>query len=578
MASSYRRHNSSRRNTSVAEIHQQLDTGKTTGDFSSYSPATVLMFALSSFGAALALVPILLPDSQWLESIEIYRASLRTLLSIIVSIICLLLVYYKRKSIKLRHCQGVDNATIMTTMENEEQGTDSLIPTPHEAPDKQAKYMLTTIIIFGICSLASSILQTVIEPIYKSVLRDMVYCIFDVLSLCSQMIFFFYYIRERLPNIRGLHYAIAVLIGIKISTWIAVSLAPLCDHGDTSGGNTSGIEPKSNDTNMTDVNPVPNPVLAFFDEFFETFYTEFHTIVVGVLFYVWHSMDSEKFNPLPSLTRIVSNQNETTFLLCDYSLEIDIGMEQDSIEIRRRNRAKLLFILLSTVLATGYATICILTTRDKVFTQPENIYIYRGLTLFYYSVFDIIAICVLYSLRSQADTNSPHFNSSEYILLFTACSESVYYFLRGVASIGSLASRDSLSLDQTESTLLFQEDVAVVDHLMAGVFLSYSFVAITNCWMQTMLLIVLRRKQVSALVKNILILFAGVNFAEWLQSAILLGLAREDTVPRFTPVMNSFFGPDIARIFILILLPTYDDIISFSFSNCVSGTRSRNIV
>ena len=70
-----------------------------------------------------------------------------------------------------------------------------------------------------------------------------------------------------------------------------------------------------------------------------------------------------------------------------------------------------------------------------------------------------------------------------------------------------------------------------------------------------MLLLVIRRKQAPDYDKTFLILFAGINFADWLQSAIRLGLTKKDTVPSFTPVMNSFFGPDMVRVLTLILLP-----------------------
>ncbi|XP_072018156.1 uncharacterized protein [Amphiura filiformis] len=542
MASIYRRHISAGSiNTAVTEA---------VADFSSYSPATVLMFALSSFGGALALVPILLPDSMWLESTEIY-AVLRMVLSIVVSLICLSLVYFKRKAIKLGHWPGC------ATVENEDPGTDiqSWIPTPflNKTVDKQAKYMLATIIIFGSCSIVSSVLQTVTEP--TSTVPDMIHCVLDVLSLCLQMVFFYYYIHGRLPNIRGLHYTIALLIGIKVCTWIAVSLEPLWFTNDNGLNDTIIINGSFSTMftvyGITSTNTTVGPLLEFFDEFFETFYTEFHTVAVGVLFYIWHSM--ETFNRPTSLTRVISTQNETAPILGEYQPDLDFGQ---SLEIRGRKRNKVIIIIVSTISSIAYSTICILTMWE-LFKPLGNIYIYRLITLFYYTAFNVIAIIELYSLRSKPDTNtSPMLNSSEYIILFTACSESVYYFLRGVASIGSLASPGNVEPNQFEPSPLHHEDVPEITDLMAGVFLSYSFIAIFNCWIQTMMLLVVRRKQVPEHLKNVLILFAGVNFAEWLQNAILLGLARKDSVLKFDPVMNNFYGTEKVRILGLILLPT----------------------
>ena len=166
-------------------------------------------------------------------------------------------------------------------------------------------------------------------------------------------------------------------------------------------------------------------------------------------------------------------------------------------------------------------------------------------TLFLFSVINVIAILLLYKLRSKPDIILPLFNSSEYLLLFTACSESIYYFLRGVAAIGCLSSRGCNGTPEFTP-----------NHVMAGVFLSYAVIAITNCWVQTMLLLVIRRKRIPTYVSLFLIFLVWFNLAEWLQSAILLGLGRKDKVPSFTPVMNGFYGPYKTRIIILTLLPT----------------------
>ncbi len=264
---------------------RQLSADTGLPDFSSYSPATVLMFALSSVGCALALLPIFLPDNTVEESVEVY-GFLRIILSISVISMCLLLVYYKRKAMQSGHWPGVNTDAIADDQIDADTCIRSwvLAQCLNKTNDKQAKYMLTTLMFFGSCSMVSSVLQTVVE-LQSPVIPDSVQisnCILDIISLISQMIFFYCFRSERLPNIRRLHYAIALFIGIKLCSWIPMTLEPLWDT-------------KPNMTQNDVPNGVANRTLQFFDEFFETFHTEFHTIAVGVLFYIWHSID--KFTP-----------------------------------------------------------------------------------------------------------------------------------------------------------------------------------------------------------------------------------------------------------------------------------------
>ena len=96
--------------------------------------------------------------------------------------------------------------------------------------------------------------------------------------------------------------------------------------------------------------------MEFSEEFFETFYTEFNTIAIGILFYIWYSM--EKLDqPKASLKKVV--QTETAPLLGDYEPE---SLGDESLTFRRDNRNKGVVAVFSAVLAISYATVSILTT------------------------------------------------------------------------------------------------------------------------------------------------------------------------------------------------------------------------
>lgn len=516
----------------------------TTADFSSYSPATVLMFAMSSMGVALAVVPVLLPSSDSIDFIEyVVYSVLRTISSVVVTFMCLCLVFYKRNLIKIGLWPGVDDFT-----HTGEVGSNNCswlfrlgLSSIHFG-GSQNKYMMFTTVVFGIFSIARCVLRLLVETSFKLSVPSIPYISHatDILSLCSQMLFFYFYNGGILPNIRGLHYTIAFLISIKLCTWVTVTLVPLWDLETDDLFNTSAHNVNEN--------------LEFTEEFFETFYTEFHTIAIGVLFYIWHSM--EKFEQ-PKISLQTETQNITAPLLDEYRPE---NLDNDDVERKRGKRHKFIAIVVSVTLSVVYAVLRILIAKEVIFYKlSESVYSHRGIGLIYFSVLAVIAIFQLYRLRSQPDIVLPFFNSSEYVLLFTACSEVMYNFFRIVATIGFFVRVKPINLNQTSinqnSSLIDIEDSVQVEMGWAIVLLFYAIIVIPSIWAQTMLLIVARRKHISVSVKCVLIFIACFNFADWLQSAIILGLGRNDPTPNFTPAMNWFFGFEKTRIIILILLP-----------------------
>ena len=521
-----------------------------TADFSSYSPATVLMFAMSSMGVALAVVPVLLPSSASIDSIEyVVYSILRTISSVVVTVMCLCLVFYKRNLIQLGLWPGVNDFTDTDKVgHNNCSWLFRLGLSSSHFGGSQNKYMMFTTVVFGICSIVRCVLRLLVEVSFKLPVPAIPYISHatDVLSLCSQMLFFYFYNGGILPNIRGLHYTIAFLISIKLCTWVTVTLIPLWDLETDDLFNTSAHNVNEN--------------LEFSEEFFETFYTEFHTIAIGVLFYIWHSM--EKFEQ-PKISLQKETQNITVPLLGEYQPD---SLDNDDAEGRRRKRHKFIVILTSVILSSVYATLLLLIAKGYILYKPsekaESIHTFRGIGIVYYGGAGMMAILQLYKLRSQPDIVLPFFNSSEYVLLFTACSEVMYNFFRIVATIGCFVRVtghhtfiNQTSINQTSSPPIDIDESVHVETAWAIVLLFYAIIAIPSIWAQTMLLIVARRKHISVSAKFLLIFIACFNFADWFQSAIVLGLGRNDDTPNFTPVMNWFFGFEKTRIIIIILLP-----------------------
>ena len=496
------------------------------------------MFAMISMGIALALVPILLQSNEIYGFSEIgssVYSLLRTSSSVVVIVICVYLVHYKRKAKRCGNWPGQSEIT-----DSEHKGSWlSRIGLGETQSSTQAKYMLFTVVVFGICSIIRIVLRLFIDVKYLSetLLPLCLDHITDMVALCSQMIFFFYYNGGVLPNVHRLHYSIAFLIGIQVCSWISVTLEPFW-----------GLDAEESAHNISQD-------LEFSDAFFETFYTEFYTVAIGILFYIWHSM--ERLDEPKSKMEKEISVNETAPLLGEYDPERSGG---GNVKFHSGNRSKIIVAVASVSLALVYVITAILVTRDQVFPGfADRIYIYRATALIYFSGLSVFAILQLSRIRTKSDIVLPIFNSSEYILLFTACSETMYYFLRAVAAIGYFSSLDDIPSPTYQTYSLLHEhteDEPSVDTIMAGVFLAYSVIAITNGWVQTTLLLVVRRKRVSKRFKLFLILFACFNFAEWLQSAIRLGLRRKEEDPTLTPLMNWFFSSDKARIVVLTLLPT----------------------
>ena len=139
-------------------------------------------------------------------------------------------MYYKRTAIKLGQWPGVDS-----TRTDDDNLRSSI---RYRTPKVKHQSSTYTIIAFGICSIVWSILRLIIEiiaipesPGNPDVGKYLDH-LSEICSLCSQMIFFYHYNGGVLPNIHRLHYSIAVLIGIKLCSWIGVALEPLWDLTD----------------------------------------------------------------------------------------------------------------------------------------------------------------------------------------------------------------------------------------------------------------------------------------------------------------------------------------------------------
>ncbi|XP_072044377.1 uncharacterized protein [Amphiura filiformis] len=497
---------------------------------SSYLSAVLLMIALSSTGVALAVVPIMIPtDEVFLVTLRTAEVIVRATFGFAIIAICSGYIYMRFKSTDIFASQEYDPTFSLSG---------NWLAAARTPRSLSTKYMLITLFVFGTGTILSCILYIVqysLEHKFLGVIDNIVY----IFILCFQLTFFYYYEGEVLYNRSIFHYTIAIMVGAEVWAWVGETLWPLWIF-DWAGNTTD-----SGHTNITDL---PS-VLEFSKEFLEPFYVEFATIAISILFHLWHTISenkapsnntSEQCNREPrSLKYPITDPTANDICRSQSTIQDNVNSPDNNCTSLHR-KLMILSGLLSTVLGLLYVVICELTNLNQIiFPYYVEIILYRFLKLVYFTILCILSTLLLFKLRQFQIHNYP-LNSSEYVLLLGTCSDSIYYFLRIVASIGYL------TLDSTTDT----------KSSTAWLYLIYSFVAIFQIWIQTKLFLIVRRKHIPRYVKYVLVFISAINFAEWFQRGLHLGISKHGASETVTsPIMDQFFGDTSTRILRLLLLP-----------------------
>ena len=351
--------------------------------------------------------------------------------------------------------------------------------------------------------------------------------IIHIIVLSFQLTFFYLYDGEVLNNRSIFHYSMAIMVGAEVWAWIGETLWPIWMFNW--GGNNTDFQYLEN-ANLTSL----PTVLEFIKEFLEPVYVEFATIAIGVLFHLWNTINRQHKS---------SHSIETDLVQIDSLISNDLHEpgSTETLSNSSAHRKMIISIVISTALALIYVTICELTyLKEQVFSYFGEIVVYRVTYLVYFSMLLIVTFALLLKLRGKKDVNSNHLNSSEYVLLLGTCIDTIYYTLRIVATIGYL------DLDTTTET----------ETSIAWLYLIYSVIALFQIWVQTKLLITMRRKRIPQFSKYFLVFISAINFAEWFQGGLQLGLSKQGESKTIkTPIMESFYGETSTRILRLLLYP-----------------------
>ncbi|XP_072044378.1 uncharacterized protein [Amphiura filiformis] len=497
---------------------------------SSYFSAVLLMFALSCTAVALAVVPIMITtDEAFLESLRTGEVIVNATFGIVIITICSWYVYMRFKSTDIFISQ--EHSPTCSFSRRCLDGTIAATNLP-------TKYTRITVFVFGIGTILGCILNIVQNSLEDSkrlsrILDSIVHLIY-IFILFSQLLFFHFYEGKVLCNRSIFHYTIAIMVGAEVWVWVSGTLWPLWLF-DWTGNNT--------DSGHTNITHLPS-VLEFSKAFLEPCYVSFATIAISILFNLWHTVGDNKSASNSRQCHRDRRLEYTPNELCESQSPTtpDSDTASDNNDTSPYRKLMVISVRISPFLGLVYLVICVLTGLNQiVFQYYVEIVLYRSIKLVYFTILGILSAILLFKLR-QVPIGRRHYplNSSEYVLLFGTCSDSMYYFLRIVASIGYL------TLDSTTD----------IDSSIAWLYLIYSFVALIQSWIQTKLFIIVRRKHVPSYVKYVLVFISVINFAEWFTRGFNLGFSKNGASQTVTtPIMEQVFGDTSTRVMRLLLLP-----------------------
>ena len=334
--------------------------------------------------------------------------------------------------------------------------------------------------------------------------RDIILNIFKVISICSQLVFFCYYsgdAPQTTPS-AGYDYSIACLIGLQAWTWVSKVLKSLWPGESHSVSQNQG--------------------LALTEEYFEPFDVEFTTIAIGSLFDIWHSKNQQEGT-------LEEHTDDTGYGLPSVQLPYEPLLERSqTIDVggtRFRQRRKVIFAI--GILTVLYLTVDLMAVEGpSIFNGLANVYIVRGVILLYFIPLSVVVVMALLNLQCAEFTTRPTFlNGGEYVLLFTACGESSYFVLRGIAGIGCLVSGCNTNHTSIPAEDICPSDQAFLTHpapaddsyqvnsYLAIFWLSYAVIMFLQVWLQSLFLIIVKRKQLTTTwIRTLLIWMSVLNF------------------------------------------------------------------
>ncbi|XP_072049212.1 uncharacterized protein [Amphiura filiformis] len=359
-----------------------------------------------------------------------------------------------------------------------------------------------------------------------------------MLSLLSQMVLYSWFLYDRPRVLPGGYFGfIALMIGAEVWLWISDTTEPLWTIDGDLAGNRNDVD--------------DNEFAEGLEHFLEPFYIEFSTISIGLLYELWSHVpdkkDHDKEHVYPSLSLPKTHKVFSVLLF-------------------------ILYVSISSLILFAHCSRC----AENELVVFIRIMIYKGFLFLLYG-FGLLFITVKALRLLTSDAKSSATSLGQYLLIITAIVMFVFYILRIFAAAYDLhydeIKNQTITINESivagEEFLVTYRSVTLKKHLliipnithtevlgMDGVMLTYPFFIIAQVWTQSHLLIEAQRhKKIPDFVKTVLLYIIMMNFAEWLQTGIALGFDRDGGKSATTPIMDTFFSDQGARIIRLCLYP-----------------------
>ena len=561
-------------------MHLPATTG---GSHGRYLSALLLMFLLGTFGAALAIIPVLV-DSSFQQSlvnrVTNFTSVFGGIFALSVTLTSVYLLSRKKVYVEKGFARFPTNAVCPSTCIEEDlrslpaDESTQLIPKSrfrqiHKNPHfvqillfglGGAFYLTIGLLKVAYCQRVGKFHESMTFGEIVATVDETIYLI----SLGTQLLFFIGYDGAILHNCVQFHYAIALMIADKAWVWVSLTL--------------SGIESIMSDQRHLTVFATPNSsnmstlhkVLETSQSFLEPFFIEFLTICVGILLCMWNSIGKEpnKRRSAETEAEIDENSPSQFSFRRNYSSLISDAQDRcafsDITESERdwldRSEAnvstrsnetvtKLLCGIFLVLLLVGYTVAGFLLypgllqyVSDDI--EPDNkLYIFFGIKIVIFGPLTTCCAISAHKIYKNTSCSPAAMSSSDYLLLFTTAGCFLWFLLRIISAIAVI-------------TVNSEQDKPVGSACYA---LFFCIICIIQVWVQTQLLLSAHSVHklgfpISKLTKFCLMFLATLNASEWLQ----LALERETIIHQksvLTPALNIVFGDVTTRIVIFLLYP-----------------------
>ena len=426
----------------------------------SYYPSVLLLFAITSFGAAVSVAPFLLSTKSELHQLcETLKIVIPHLGAVFASLILPLWLWFICRK-NSWECSGqiiypqitglrsilASNNSDISIPSDEESPLLGVHHTHHKAPSS------IPVILFGSGSILYTIFGMVLDSKQDhefdfatvfSFIGDFSYLI----CLVIQIKFFTVYNGVILKNCAVYHFSIAVMVACQIWLWITSAASPFFHITS----NSTSVDPidrclhSSNITNATEMSSLSQESIKLIHYFLEPFSVEYLTITLGYLFHLWQSMDGKT-----NTTNVAGRDRiSSSPAICADETPHSLRTERDIQSCKREaiaeqnprcsNFKKIRIVLfgISTVVAISYFVVVLVSSGELVECKHRMCFqVYFATSIMAYLP-QVMCVYLIVRIHKTYDPIRENLSTNDILLLFTSSYKYIFWMLQLIASIGT---------------------------------------------------------------------------------------------------------------------------------------------